>query len=148
MSLRVEPLKESDFYDLKPQEEQDNWLQCFGKDVKEAVLDKGLSYTIWDQDDPIFIGGALYTNDYTASVWAVVSRSFREGKNKFFVTRKVIEFLDHLQYNDNMRRLQTTVVIDFNEGHRWAKILGFEVEGLMRAFEPDGRDTVLYGRVK
>ena len=144
----MEDLQEQDLYKLDPQDDQEDWLEGFDDHIKEQVTNTCLSKTIWEDDEPIFIGGALYTNTYTCSVWSVVSRSFREGKNKFFVTRKVIEFLDYVHYTVGVRRLQTTVVAGFNEGHKWAKILGFEVEGLMKSFEPDGSDAVLYGRVR
>jgi hypothetical protein len=36
---------------------------------------------------------------------------------------------------------------NFEPGHRWARMLGFEQEGLMRAFGHDGSDMVMYSRV-
>jgi hypothetical protein len=47
-----------------------------------------------------------------------------------------------------LRRIETSVDAGFDAGHRWARALGFEPEGLMRAYSPDGRDHVLYARVQ
>jgi RimJ/RimL family protein N-acetyltransferase len=48
----------------------------------------------------------------------------------------------------NYRRVETAVASDFEQGHRWMSMLGFEREGRMRAFTPDGRDCDLYARVQ
>ena len=41
-----------------------------------------------------------------------------------------------------------TVDCEFEQGHRWAKMLGFTMEAeRMRAYRPDGGDVALYARV-
>jgi len=40
------------------------------------------------------------------------------------------------------------VDVGFKEGHRWIKMLGFELEGYMKAYRPDGADMLLYARIK
>ncbi len=44
-------------------------------------------------------------------------------------------------------RIEATVLRDFGPGCRLVRLLGFETEGLMRAYAPDGRDAFLYARV-
>ena len=56
----------------------------------------------------------------------------------------VVEFLDNASY----RRIEATVDVGFKQGHRWIKMLGFELEGYMKAYRPDGADMLLYARVK
>ena len=56
----------------------------------------------------------------------------------------VVEFLDNAPY----RRIEATVDVGFKQGHRWIKMLGFELEGYMKAYRPDGADMLLYARVK
>jgi RimJ/RimL family protein N-acetyltransferase len=46
------------------------------------------------------------------------------------------------------RRYESTVDVGFKQGHRFMKMLGFEVEGYLKAYRPDGADMVLYARVK
>ena len=46
-------------------------------------------------------------------------------------------------------RIEATVREDFTSGHRWAKLLGFEVEnppGVLKQFGPDGADHIAYVR--
>lgn len=45
------------------------------------------------------------------------------------------------------RRVECFVDVHFQQGMRWAEMLGFQREGLMRSFTPDGRDHVLFARV-
>lgn len=47
------------------------------------------------------------------------------------------------------RRIEVEVDAEFEQAHRWVKMLGgFEWEGRMRKYSPDGRDTDRYARVK
>lgn len=60
------------------------------------------------------------------------------------LTRAVRSYLDTLPVN----RIEMTVICGFEAGHRWAKMLGFELEApIMREFHP-GVDCSLYARVK
>lgn len=43
-------------------------------------------------------------------------------------------------------RLQTSIPVDFEQRHAWARRLSFKEEGLMRKYGPDRRDFIRYGR--
>lgn len=45
-------------------------------------------------------------------------------------------------------RIETPLDPHFLNGLRWAKALGFAIEGLMQSFAPDGRDMYLAARVR
>lgn len=45
-------------------------------------------------------------------------------------------------------RIEMTVLLSFDAGHRWAELLGFEVETpVLRHYGPDGADFVGYVRI-
>lgn len=46
------------------------------------------------------------------------------------------------------RRVQATCRRNYLAGMSYLRYLGFSVEGIMRAYEPDGTDAYLYGRVE
>lgn len=46
------------------------------------------------------------------------------------------------------RRIEATVTTGFGPGCRWVRILGFEVEGIARAYDPSGNDHFLYARIE
>ncbi len=56
--------------------------------------------------------------------------------------------LKDLMRKYNFRRVQATVRADFPAGESYLRYLGFEREGLMAKYEPDGTDSILYAIVK
>lgn len=45
------------------------------------------------------------------------------------------------------RRIEATVSVGFEAGCRWVGALGFQFEGIARAYDPYGNDHYLYARV-
>ncbi len=43
-----------------------------------------------------------------------------------------------------LRRIEATTEVDFEEGCRWLELLGFQREGRMSKYGPDGEDHYLY----
>ena len=60
------------------------------------------------------------------------------------IHRHVSAFLESL----SLRRIEMTVDARHGSGRRWAVMLGFQREGTLRAYTPDGRDCHLYSRIK
>lgn len=46
------------------------------------------------------------------------------------------------------RRVDCWVEVDFEQGHRWAELLGFRLEGIARAYLADGSDAAIYAVVR
>jgi RimJ/RimL family protein N-acetyltransferase len=59
-----------------------------------------------------------------------------------------LELLTYLEEKFNLRRIQFTVRVDYNIGLRWAWALGFQQEGILRGYGPDGTDYAIFGRVR
>ena len=102
------------------------------------------SYTIVHEGEVLFIGGLTEPWAGRAQVWAYLGRT--AGKHLRFIHKQVLKFL---ALYDGMR-VETTVDEDFQPGHRWVKMLGFECETPkgMRAYRPEGTTHYLYSRVK
>ena len=62
--------------------------------------------------------------------------------------RTVRRFLDEIAEREGYTRVQATTHADFERGERFLKWLGFEREGVLRKFGPDGSDHKIYSRVK
>ena len=61
----------------------------------------------------------------------------------------VLRGIDGLQRDPAYKRLEVSVFVEFKAAHRWARLLGFEVEApLARCYDPSGRDYVLYVRIR
>lgn len=94
---------------------------------------------------PMVCGGVFKLWEGRACVWTV----FNEQSKTCFVPvfRGIKTFLS-LQLNE-YRRLEITVPVDFEVGHRRALLLGFKQEcALAKSFLPDGTDCSLYSMVR
>ncbi|MDP3939806.1 MAG: hypothetical protein Q8R92_16940 [Deltaproteobacteria bacterium] len=107
-------------------------------------LEGPYAVTLMDDGKPLICAGALLYWKDRALVWSFLSS--RVGRrNMAVVHREAMRFLDALP----IRRLEASVDVGFEQGHRWMKMLGFEVEApLQRRFQVDGTDCVGYVRIR
>ncbi len=73
--------------------------------------------------------------------WALVSGD--AGRCMVSLTRRISTWLRF----HNEGRIDTAVRTDFVAGIRWAEMLGFQREGIMRKYDPDRKDFYLYSQV-
>jgi hypothetical protein len=106
-----------------------------------ALLAAGPAYSAVE-DDVVFASAGFYQQwEGRAIVWALLSAD--AGRHFIRIHRAVLRAFSLHPY----RRIETAVLDGFEEGYRWAEMLGFWREGLMRAYCPDGTDAHLYARV-
>ena len=109
----------------------------------DGLLDmpKGPSWAALSNRKAVACGGLYPVNLYRSHAWMVFSELSRA--EFLFVHRAVTRYLENAT-----GRVEFAVRKDFAQGHRWAKMLGFEVEApLMRRYCADGADAVLYAKV-
>jgi len=66
------------------------------------------------------------------------------GQDFVKIHRAALRYFDVTEF----KRVEAFVDANFDAGHRWIKMLGFEREGYMRSFTPEGNDAVLYARIR
>lgn len=99
------------------------------------------SWTGMVEGVPLVCGGIL-ANEFGAGVlWAFLAPG--AGPHMLRITR----FVRRMVVLAGLRRLQATALASFPEGCRWLELLGFEREGRLRRYGPDGADHFLYARV-
>lgn len=83
-----------------------------------------------------------------ASAWALLSASIQRA-DMIPIHRAILWFLNvHQGLSDSrFRRIETTVRQDWPQAHRWARMLGFQQEGILRCFDIEGHDYAMYARV-
>lgn len=110
----------------------------------EQIEKGGRAFTFLDKETKHIAASAGVIQYWPGrgEAWAVLDKTSRE---KFLAMHNCVKrYLDICDLN----RVEATVAIDYPEGHRWMKLLGFEVEApIMKAYRPDGKDCVLYARV-
>jgi len=91
----------------------------------------------------IFCAGVAEYWNGRAESWAILRSSAKY--DLIPITKMVKRFLEVCP----IRRIEASIEVDFEEGHRWAKLLGFELEApRLKSYFPDGRDCALYARVR
>jgi len=103
----------------------------------------GLSWTALAGDTPVGAGGVLPIWPGRALAWALVGTLPKTAWTA--VTRQALAVLQHAHAQGH-GRIEAHVDAAFANGVRWARLLGFAPEGLMRRFTADGRDHLLYAR--
>ena len=103
---------------------------------------QGLAWTAENEGRVLAIAGVEPQWENRAIAFALISGA--AGPYFRAIHSAVADFLDRVPY----RRIEATVDIGFEQGHRWIKMLGFEIEGYMKAYRPDGADMLLYAKVK
>ena len=108
-----------------------------------SVLANSSAYTALDGDEILACAGVIEVAPGRSVAWAYISQDV--GRRMRGVTRAVKGFLDMSQF----RRIEMDVDCEFPQAHRWARMLGFEMEcERRRSFTPDGRDCALYAMVR
>jgi hypothetical protein len=142
--MRIEAFRPEHLDRLQLQPAQAYFEQQFSQPGYASMLSNGPAFTALDGDVVLGCGGAAELWGDRACVWSLLSD--RAGPHMMAITRAVRGFILQLPY----RRIEALVDREFEAGHRWARLLGFECEtpGGMRRFTPDGRDVSLYARVR
>lgn len=101
----------------------------------------GESFTVTDGPDIIAVIGLIRQWDGCERAYALLSD--KAGPSMLSITRQVRAYLEKC----TVRRVEAAVQRNFEAGHRWARLLGFQPEGWMRKYWND-EDAMLYARVR
>jgi RimJ/RimL family protein N-acetyltransferase len=141
MIVRPWTLGDTERLHMQPAQEYLGHIVNVGVDFTE-LANHGFAWTAEHDGQVIAIAGVLPQWENRATAWALIAKS--AGEHFKAIHDAVVEFLDRAPF----RRIDATVDVGFTQGHRWIKMLGFELEGYMRAYRPDGADMLLYARVR
>jgi len=136
----VEKFKPDDLDLMRVQQAQIGELVMLGPQVREALATYP-AFTGFVDGVPIACAGMVEGALAIGGMWAILSEDAR--RHMLTLTRAGLRMLALYHY----RRVETNVPVDFIAGCRWIGILGFECEGVMRKYAPDGSDQYRYARV-
>lgn len=108
----------------------------------EALASTAHCFTGLDGDKVVGCAGVYEIWPGRAVAWALLSRD--AGAHFRTIHRAALGFIAQAPW----RRIEAVVEDGFEAGHRWARMLGMQREGLMRAYSPGGVDFYLYSRVR
>lgn len=91
----------------------------------------------------VICGGVVEYWPNRGEAWAIIDQNCKEHFTA--IHNAVKRFFEVCP----LRRIEAAVDIGFEAGHRWMRLLGFELEApVLRAYRPEGGDCSLYARVK
>ncbi|MCK5504210.1 MAG: hypothetical protein KAJ10_03565 [Thermodesulfovibrionia bacterium] len=103
----------------------------------------GPGYTLMMDGEPIACGGIALLDPTYGECWLFVPRH----DHGIVVFRHVLRMLQRLIDEHKFRRLQAHVVEGFDEGEFLMKRLGFECEGRLKKYFPNGDNAKIYAKV-
>lgn len=101
------------------------------------------SYTFLRDGKPVAVMGLLELWKNRALAWSFVGKD--AGPCFPLMTKIGLKALEMAPF----RRIEADTPCEFEEGHRWLKLLGFKLEAeCMEAYLPHGGNSSLYAKVK
>lgn len=114
------------------------------RDLLDGLYVPGKCFTAIKDDKIICSGGIVPVWENVFEGWVMATHLV--WKNKIGSAKVVKRGMEKLIKDNNVTRLQTTVKKDFTLGHRFAKWLGMEEEGLMKKYL-NNEDYIRFARV-
>lgn len=142
MKVTVEPFKAEHVAELTVQDAQRaDWAGVSREGL--ASFEQTDAWTTRVDGKVILVGGLIEVWAGRAILWSYVAAD--AGKYMARITRGVLRFMEASGH----RRIEMYVDANFAAGVRWAQLLGFHREApKMAGFFPDGRDAILFARVR
>lgn len=139
----VRPWELGDTHKLTLQSSQEYLVQIGSVDFDlTPISEAGLAWVAEIEGQIIAIAGLMPEWENRATAWAYISKD--AGRHFVRIHKAVSRFLEQSDY----RRIEATIDVGFDAGVKWIEMLGFEYEGYLRAYRPDGADMLLYARVR
>lgn len=92
---------------------------------------------------PVAVFGAVIFWKGVAEAWSIITDDAR--RYKINITKAALAFFDIIHILYDLHRIQITVKKDDDRAVAWATYLGFEPEGLLRAYSSDKEDLYIMG---
>ncbi len=106
---------------------------------------KGMGYTMVHNGQPILCAGVF-------SIWPQRGHAWMLGVidwSKRVDLRQGLKFARSVLSTYPVRRIECTVLADWEPGHTLVRHLGFRMEAKrLRCYDPEGRDFSLYARIR
>jgi RimJ/RimL family protein N-acetyltransferase len=141
--MRIEPLTADHLSRIAVQPQQAAWRDSVARTGVEILTTSGnAGWAMVRAGQPVAAMGVIDMGGGRASAWGLLSHEIGAG-GLVALHRAVRRFLAAAPY----RRVEAVTAVDFRAAGRWVEMLGFNKEGVMRAYCFDGGDAELWARV-
>ena len=113
----------------------------------QALTPPASAYAVLDRDVLVAAGGFLIHWKGRAEAWSLISRHARP-RQLVKAVRMARIVIDECQRDGAFRRVEMLVRAECPWALSFAQALGFAAEGRLHAWDPLGRDMLLFARIK
>jgi hypothetical protein len=126
-----------------------NPLEEAVKSYPDMQVDPKTSYTaLWD-GVIVGVGGASLMWGGVYEFWLILTKdSNRNGTHSIVAFEAIKKKIDEIIKENEIFRAQAVVRLDFPKGIKMLEALGFQREGLLRRYTPDGASVYRYSRIR
>lgn len=136
---RVSPFKPADYLEINRQVPM---LVDNPAHLALLFYNNGPAYTVWLDNDILACGGMVIPWAGLGHVWAVLAPLALE--HTMIIHRIAKRQLHSVIKEHGLRRVEATVMKDFEVGQEWLYSLGFVYDGFAEAYGPNGEDFFRY----
>lgn len=141
--MNVIPFR-AEHLDLLDLQEGQKYLREFLPLALRKALEGEHSYTAFANGQVVACAGLAPQWENRAIAWAYLADGLG-APLMLQLHRAVQRFLEVAPFD----RIEATADVEFEQGHRWLRMLGFKLEApCMPKYRPDGGDSSLYARVR
>lgn len=140
--MNVVPFQTEHLWAIDAQPSQEYVLRAVTPEYIKPLEEQN-AFTCMHENKVLACFGWVEIYSTRAALWALISAS--SGKHFVAMTRIAKRLVDSLPH----KRLEMEVDCEFEQGHRWARILGFTLDvPRLRAYRLDGGDSAIYARIR
>ena len=136
--MQIRRYKDGDIEKINLQDEQKH-------EITGVKYPEETSFTIEDNGEILGCFAFLQISEKRGVVCSFISRN--AGRAMLKMVKQLRKLLNEGMKRTGMERIEMSVLDSFKHGERFAQMLGFECEGVMRKYYK-GRDYKLFARVK
>lgn len=118
------------------------WLEVTEDQL--AFMGSFTAFTILDEDKPLVCLGQLPLWPGVSDIWAVVSPDLRHCAGRRQVYQHIQDLMLWGVTALDINRYQCEIVAGWDDGVKFAHLLGMKSEGLMEAYGRNGEDMIRY----
>lgn len=139
--FELERIRPEHFDEIKGQESQIYFSNLLLKhpEYKEMICKQSIGRAGRLDGDIIAICGITCVTEYLGEGWAYFSKDLPKGLIK--VIKAIKKFINSQK---QFRRIQCTVDVHNTQAIRFAEVLGFKFESILKSYGPDGHDHAMF----
>jgi hypothetical protein len=109
------------------------------------IVENSIAYTLLYNDEILCCGGVCIFREHFGEAWILCS--CKVEKHSLVAIRATKMIIENIISTYGIYRVQASIRCDWKRARRFIEFLGFQKEGIMRRYGPDGKDYILYARI-